>query len=66
MKTRVQLVSVALLGLAACGETAADPAATAEPEAARIDVRVAGIDEIEAEIRASRGKGLLINHWATW
>ena len=57
--------TLGLLGLlAACGEQAATPAA--REAQASLDVKVVTVDELEAEIRAARGKGLLVNQWATW
>ena len=48
-----------LLTTSGCGP--AEERARDEP-----DIRLVSVEELEAEVASLRGKGLLMNHWATW
>lgn len=62
------ILLAAALAWGGCSEAPESPASApaASTRAADADVRLAGIEAINAEMRARRGKGLLVNHWATW
>jgi hypothetical protein len=61
-RRRLGALLLATLGMGCGSETSPAPAsAEVEP-----DVKLVSFEELVAELAARRGKGLLINHWATW
>lgn len=60
MLRRPFLTALACAGLAACGgEPAPPPASTPEP-------KIVTLQELEAAVKQARGRGTLVNVWATW
>jgi hypothetical protein len=54
------LTTLAWVGLAACsGEPARPPASAPEP-------KIVALQELEALVKQARGRGALVNVWATW
>ncbi|MHC5063663.1 MAG: hypothetical protein ACYTG5_06790 [Planctomycetota bacterium] len=65
MRSTVCSLWLGIAGLTACAPEEAAPS-RAEGAVSEAVVRVLDLEQLDAMLAAKRGKGLLVNFWATW
>lgn len=65
MRSSLLALGLGIAGLAACSPEGAASSGT-EGAGAEASLRVVDLEQLDAMLAAKRGKGLLVNFWATW